>query len=70
MKTLILIIVSTALSLYSLDALPHSTEAKEGKSVYSPIPKAIDLHEEAALQQADHNTTGHGGAQWSQKPSP
>lgn len=69
MKTLILIIASTALSLYALDALPQSTEAKEGKSVYVPIAKPINLYEEAALQHVDHNSTGHGGAQWLQKPS-
>lgn len=69
MKISILIMVNGILSLYALDPSPQSSEAKEGKSVYIPIPKPLNLYEEREIQKADHNISGHGGAVWLQKHS-
>lgn len=40
---------------------PSSSDVQDGKTVYIPIPKPINLYEEQHIQQADQNITQHGG---------
>lgn len=48
--------------LYAHDAPPASLDAHDGKVIYAPIPKPINLYEEKNIQKEDHNNTGHGKA--------
>lgn len=41
---------------------PSSPTAQEGKTVYLPISPAVNVINESNIQQADHNSTGHGKA--------
>jgi len=40
---------------------PVSVNAKEGKSVYIPLAKPIDVREEGLIQQRDQNRSRAGG---------
>jgi len=41
---------------------PVSVHVKEGKSVYVPIAKPVNLYEEVSIQKEDQNTTKLGNA--------
>ena len=43
---------------------PISADAMDGKSVYTPSPKSIEVAEEGCVQKEDQNVTGHGAAKW------
>lgn len=43
-------------------ANPVSTDALNGKSVYSAPPKPVEVAEEGCVQKEDQNVTGHGAA--------
>lgn len=69
MKLLNIIITGWAVLLNATENSPQSLGAADGKSVYLPIAKPINLHEEADVQKADQNRSGHGSAKWLQKQS-
>jgi len=41
---------------------PISSEAVEGKSVYTSPAGSVDVADEGCVQKEDQNITGHGGA--------
>lgn len=41
---------------------PASTDALSGKSVYTPLPKPVEVAEEGCVQKEDQNVSGHGAA--------
>lgn len=43
---------------------PHSSDAVEGKSVYTSPAQSVDVADEGCVQKEDQNLTGHGGAKW------
>ncbi|HQS67902.1 MAG TPA: hypothetical protein PLM93_12015 [Sulfuricurvum sp.] len=58
--TLLLIIGMSALN--AQDIAPVSPNAAEGKTVYIPIAKPVNLYEEVDIQKEDQNTTKLGSA--------
>lgn len=43
---------------------PSSPDALNGKSVYTPPSRPIDVAEEGCVQKEDQNVTGQGSAKW------
>jgi len=41
---------------------PESLNAVEGKSVYVPPARSVDVAEEGCVQKEDQNVTGYGNA--------
>jgi len=57
--TLLLIGMTT---LHAQDIAPISPNAVQGKTVYIPITKPVNLYEEVRIQKEDQNITKLGGA--------
>jgi hypothetical protein len=49
-------------ALHAQETTPVSPNAAQGKTVYVPITKPVNLYEEIHIQKEDQNTTKLGGA--------
>jgi len=64
MKPVLLLVLVGIIGYASGNKVSPSSEASNGKSVYTPPPQSIDVAEEGCVQKEDQNVTGHGGAKW------
>ena len=60
-RSIILLLIGMA-TLHAQDTVPVSPNAMEGKNIYVPIAKPVNVYEEVHIQQEDQNITKLGGA--------
>jgi len=60
-RSVTLLLIGMA-ALHAQDAAPVLPHAAQGKTVYIPITKPVNLYEEVRIQKEDQNTTKLGSA--------
>lgn len=55
-----LLLIIEVVSLCAQDVTPVSSNATEGKTVYIPITKPVNMYQEVHIQKEDQNTTRLG----------
>jgi hypothetical protein len=62
MRRILSLSLVMTIGFFASENLPMSPKISEGKSVYLPVAKPINLYEERTIQKEDQNSTGHGKA--------
>ncbi len=62
MRRILSLFFVMTIGYFAAEHLPMSPKISEGKTVYAPVAKPVNVFEEVHVQKEDHNSTGHGKA--------